>query len=287
MGQKALITGSQGMLATDLARVWSGSGLEVIGLSHSQLDVTANQQVRDALNRMQPDIVIYTPGIGVDSCQKEPEKGYQLHGWAAETVARQCQRIDASFVYISTCGLFGDEVKFYSEYDPVVLKTEYAQSKHLGELRAAQACYRTFIIRPGWLFGGTSSHPRNFVYQRYLEARDSSLVRSASDKFGSPTSTSDLAAKVLEVVESEEYGVYHITNTGGASRYDYVKCIVEAFALPTKVEPVDSSSFPRAAPVPDSEMLENLNLKFLGLAPLGPWQEAIGRYVASLKKCAL
>jgi len=140
------------------------------------------------------------------------------------------------------------------------------------------------VIRPGWLFGGTPSHQRNFVYQRYLEAKRSSVIRSANDKFGSPTHTESLAEKLLEIVESEEYGLYHVTNSGSASRYEYVKCIVETFGLKTTVEPVDSSSFPRTAPVPNCEMLENLNLKFLGLEPLGPWQEAVNKYVAMLKR---
>lgn len=287
MAKKVLITGSQGMLATDMAKVWTGLGYQATGLSHAQLDVTSANQVSEALEQTRPDIVVYTPGLGVDTCEQEPEKGYRLHTWAPAQMARQCHSLGATFVYISTCGLFGDEVRFYSEYEPVQLKTQYARSKFLGEQAATQACRRTFVIRPGWLFGGTPSHQRNFVYQRFLEARRESVVRSAGDKFGSPTSTEELAAKILEIVDTAEYGVYHVTNTGRASRYEYVKCIVESFGLDTTVEPVESSSFPRAASVPDCELLENLNLKFLGLEPLQPWQEAIERYVTTLKKQGL
>ena len=82
---------------------------------------------------------------------------------------------------------------------------------------------------------------------------------------------------------SQEYGIYHVTNSGQASRYDYVKCILDAFGSDTAVEPVDSTAFPRSAPVPNCELLDNLNLKFLGLEPMAPWQEAIQKYVATLK----
>lgn len=283
MAKKALITGSEGMLAYDLARVWGERGYQVIGLSHAQLDITQQDQVRRAIGELKPDIVFTTPGIGVDTCESQPAKGFKLHTWGAANVARQCEQVGASCVYISTCGLFGDEVKFYSEYDQVQLKTQYARSKFMGEEASIQHCSRTFIVRPGWLFGGTVKHRRNFVYQRYQEALQTPLLSSASDKFGCPTFTQDLAAKMLEVVESEEYGRYHITNSGSASRYDYVKCIVESFSLDTEVEPVDSLSFPRSAPVPDCETLENLNVKFLGLNPMEPWQDAIKRYVDSLK----
>ena len=272
------------MLATDLARVAEGAGYEVVGLSHADLDVTDAAGVQQALNQVRPDVVVNTPGIAVDTCEEHPEEGYRVHAWAAGRLARECQRMGADFVYLSTCGLFGDDVKFYSEYDPVQLKTKYARSKYLGEQVALQACQRTFVVRPGWLFGGTPAHPRNFVYQRFLEAQRSKVLRSVGDKFGSPTYTGDLAAKILELVETEQHGLYHVTSEGGASRYEYVKCIVEAFGLDTPVESVDSSAFPRSAPVPDCEMLENLNLRFLGLEALGPWQEAIQRYVAALKQ---
>jgi dTDP-4-dehydrorhamnose reductase len=271
------------MLATDLAGVAAAAGYQVVGLTHAQLDVTQPGQVRQMLENVMPDVVVNTPGIGVDACEVHPEEGYRLHTWASGVIARQCQRIGSAFVYISTCGLFGDEVRFYSEYDPVHLKTRYSRSKFMGEQAAKQWCDRTFVIRPGWLFGGTPGHRRNFVYQRFLEAQKEPVVRSASDKFGSPTFTQDLAKKVLEILETGEYGLYHVSNSGSASRYEYVKYIVEAFRLRTPVEPVDSSDFPRAAPVPDCELLDNLNLKFAGLAPLGPWQEAISRYVATLK----
>ena len=284
MTRKVLITGCEGMLATDWARVWAAAGYDVYALSHAQMDVTQPDEVRQALEQIRPTVVVNTPGIAVDTCELEPEKGYRIHAWAAEGVARQCQRVGACFVCISSCGLFGDEVKFYSEYEPVQLKTQYARSKFLGEQAARQACERTFVIRPGWLFGGTTSHQRNFVYQRFLEAQKTPIIRSADDKFGCPTFTEDLAASVLAIVESEEYGLYHVTNSGYASRYEYVKCIVEAFGLATDVEPVASSSFPRTAPVPDCEMLDNLNSRFLGLKPLDSWQDAIHKYVAALKQ---
>jgi dTDP-4-dehydrorhamnose reductase len=284
MSKKALIFGSQGMLATDMARVCTAAGYEIVGLSHSQVDTTQSDQVREALEQVRPDVVFNTPGIAVDTCEVEPEKGYCLHSWAAGVVAQQCQRTNAAVVYISTCGLFGDEVRFYSEYDPVQLRTQYARSKLLGEQATVQACDRVFIIRPGWLFGGTRLHQRNFVYQRYLDAQTNPVMRSANDKFGSPTYTVDLAAKILEIVESEAYGLYHVTNSGCASRFDYVRHILMAFGLTNVVEPVDSSTFPRKAPMPNCELLENLNLRFLGLEVLGTWQEAIETYVAHLKK---
>ena len=157
--------------------------------------------------------------MGVDLCETTPEEGYRTHSWASGILARSCERIGATFLYISSCGLFGDELKFYSEYDPVVLKTKFAHSKSLGELEAKNHCQKVFVVRCGWLFGGMSSHRRNFVYQRFKEAREKSVINSAGDKFGSPTYTCDLASKMLELLKTDSYGTYHVSNTGGCSRF--------------------------------------------------------------------
>lgn len=272
------------MLSSDLSKYAEISGLDVIGYTHNQLDITNPIQVRDIIQSIQPDIVVNTPGIGVDECENEPENGYRLHSWASGVVAAACAQVDATLIYISTCGLFGDQIKLYSEYDPVELKTKYSYSKFLGEQEARYNCRKTFIIRPGWLYGGTPAHQRNFVYQRYLQALKSSVLKSASDKFGSPTSTIDLSKAILNLLKTNAYGLYHITNSGIASRYDYVKCIIDAFEIDIPVEPVDSSEFPRPSPVPDCEALSNVNLTFLGIEQLPPWQDAIHIYVKELKK---
>lgn len=280
---KMLITGGKGMFATDMARVATLRGLEVTAASHKDLDITDSEQVGRAFDNLRPNYVIHTVGLLTDTCELQPEEGYKVHTWATGCIARHCQRVGATLVHLSTCGVFGDQRKLYSEYDPVTLKTEYARSKYLAELAANSHCERTYNIRPGWLFGGAPSHRKNFVFQRFLEAKAKPVVKSASDKFGSPTYTVDLAHKILELLDTGEYGLYHVSNAGGGSRYDYLKCIVKAFGLDTEVEPVDSSFFPRPASTPDSEMLDNRNIKFLGLDTLGGWEEALEGYVSGLR----
>jgi dTDP-4-dehydrorhamnose reductase len=281
--RRLLITGGGGMLATDLARVAEARGLAVSTLAHPQLDVTRAADVRAAVEGLRPDAVVQAAGVAVDFCEEHPEDAMRVHAWGTACVARECERVGAAFVSVSTCGLFGDDVRFYDEYDAPILKTQYARSKHAGERLAVALCRRAYVVRPGWLFGGIPRHARNFVVRRWEEARRVAVVRSAGDKFGSPTFTEDLAVRMLDLLDTDAYGLYHVTNTGGASRYDYVRHILDTFALPTPVENVDSSHHPRSAPVPACEMLENLNTTFLGLPPLPPWQEAIERYVHHLR----
>jgi len=272
------------MLATDLARAAEGRAWIVTRLTHRELDVTHAANVRAAVQGLRPDAVVQTVGIAVDFCEEHPEEAQRVHTWGTACVARECERVGAAFVGVSTCGLFGDDIRFYSEYDTPILKTQYARSKHEAERLAQTLCRRTYVVRPGWLFGGTPGHARNFVVRRWEEARRGAVVRSAGDKFGSPTFTEDLAHRVLDLLDSEAYGVYHVSNAGGGSRFDYVRGIVEAFGLGTPVEKVDSAHYPRAAAVPACEMLDNVNTRFLGLPPLPPWQEAIARYIAALRR---
>jgi dTDP-4-dehydrorhamnose reductase len=280
---RLLVTGGGGMLATDLARVAEARGHAVTAPSRDELDVTDALAVRAAVEGLRPDAVVQAVGLAVDFCEEHRDEAMRVHAWGTACVARACERAEAAFVSVSSCGLFGDDVRFYDEYDTPILKTQYARSKHEGERLALASCRRVYVVRPGWLFGGTPDHARNFVARRWDEAHRVSVLRSAGDKFGSPTFTEDLSARILDLLDTEAYGLYHVTNGGGGSRYDYVRHIVETFGLPNHVEKVDSSHHPRSAPVPACEMLENLNTRFLGLPPLPPWQEAIERYVGRLR----
>ena len=281
--RRLLITGGGGMLATDLHRVAEARGHTVIAPERHQLDVTDAAGVHAAVESFRPDAVVQAVGLAVDFCEEQYQEAMRVHAWGTACVARECERAGAAFVSISSCGLFGDDVRFYDEYDTPVLKTRYARSKHEGERLALASCRRVYVVRPGWLFGGAPSHARNFVARRWEEAHRVPVLRSAGDKFGSPTFTEDLAARVLDLLDTEAYGLYHVTTSGGGSRYDYVRHIVDSFALATPVEKVDSSHHPRAAPVPACEMLDNLNTKFLGLPGLSSWQEAVERYVRRLR----
>lgn len=282
--KRILISGGKGMLATDLAAQLSKSGrYEVFPLSHEDLDVRDAVRVNESVAGLKPDAVIHTAALHVDRCEEHPADAFHVNAWGTRTLSRACEMSRSTLVYISTCGLFGDVYKAYTEYDPVCLKTIYARSKHEGEVFVRQFCERHFIVRPGWLFGGNTRHTKNFVFRRFEEAQTSTVVRSVFDKHGSPTYTADLAAGIERLLETDEYGAYHMTNQGGCSRAAYVRHILHCFGLPTEVEEVDSSHYPRKADVPACEILENLNLRFVGLPNLPPWEEAVERYIRTAR----
>ncbi len=282
---KILITGGKGMLATEIARAYSClPHHDILAPGRRDLDVTDAVSVRQAMAGARPDVVIHTAAMHVDACEEDLEGAYGLNAWATRVLARACEAQGCEFVYISTCGLFGDEVRAYSEYDRPVLKTVYAKSKYAGEVAVREACRSHFIVRPGWLFGGDRDHAKNFVARRYDEALQSTVMRSAVDKHGSPTLTADLAEQIRAVIDSGDYGTYHLANEGGCTRQEYVAQIVRSFGLDTPVEGVDSSHYPRKADVPDCEILTTFNTRSIGLDLLPSWQEAVERYVRSLSE---
>lgn len=283
--RKVLITGAAGLLASELRSYLSSLySYNVVAVPHARLDITRPDEVASVMARHRPDVVINTAVLQVEPSEATPEKAFAVNAWGARNLAQASQRHGAVLVQISTCGLFGDEIRPYQEYDEVALKTVYARSKYAGEQYVGQLCDRHFILRLGWLYGGNETHTRNFVAARYREARQKSVVQSASDKHGSPTYAGDVARAIPAILDSEQYGLYHVANQGGCTRAEYVQAIVKAFGLGTVVEEVDSSHFPRRAPVPDCEMLTSFNLGYAGLPLLPPWQEALARYVHGVRQ---
>ena len=285
--RKILITGGRGMLATDLAAFFSSKSIDVRALGRDIFDITQRNQVQDVLEAERPDVVINTPCLHVEPCEDAEQIAYAINAWGPKLLAEQCQRISATMIQISSCGLFGDCIKAYHEYDPVVLKTNYARSKYEGEKYVSNACDKHYIVRLGWLYGGEARHARNFIVARYREALKKDVMHSACDKHGSPTYTMEVGKTILALLETEQFGLYHLANQGGCSRSEYVNAIVQLFGLATTVKAVDSSHFPRKANVPDCEILTSYNLSYVGVPLLDPWQEALGRYVHVIKNKVL
>jgi len=273
--------GGAGMFAYDMCRIISANeSFEPVPFDLPRLDITNHLAVCDCVSSLKPFGVINTVGPLVDPCEDDPEMAERINVKAVANLAAACKKVKARFVHLSSCGLFGDEKKAYRETDPVVLKTVYARTKYEGELAAQEAYDQSIIVRPGWMYGATVNHKKNFVAARVREAQKKPVMQSASDKFGSPTWTGNAAAAVMQLMLSSGLrGVFNLANTGSGSRADYVRCIVEAAGLPTKVLEVDSSAFSRKSPVPDCEILDNSKLNKVLTRPMPDWREAVRKYV--------
>ena len=269
------------MLGSDWVWLLSESGHDVTAANRDLLDVTNVEQVRAQIGRVKPDLVIHTAAhTDCDQGEREPDLPMQINTIGTWNVVLACGDVGATLAYVSSCGIFdGNKTSPYTELDVPAPLTHHHRSKVRAEEIVASQLREHFILRPGWLFGGSAGHKKNFVAKRHREAVGVSSLESVNDRFGSPTYTVDFARAAMTLIDSRVYGLYHLANEEPCSRFEYVKGCVGAFGLTTEVVPVSSDQFPRAAPVPVSEALDNYFLKLRGFEPMRSWRDAMDEYV--------
>lgn len=266
------ILGSKGQLGTALQARLAGQTL--LPLDLPELDITDAGRVRAALEAFAPDVVVHTAALtDVDQCETEPELAYRVNALGTQNVALACQRCGAAMVYVSTDYVFdGSKGAPYLEYDPPAPLSVYGRSKLAGEWATQTLLQRFYIVRPAWLY---LPGRRNFVETVLRLARERGALTMVTDEAGSPTYAPDLADAIARLLPSELYGIYHFTNSGVCSRYEWAREILRLAGL-SHVAVNPSQGYVRAAPVPKRVELRNL----CGAAQLGiilrPWQEALG-----------
>ncbi|MCL0097496.1 dTDP-4-dehydrorhamnose reductase [Dehalococcoidia bacterium] len=281
---KILVTGANGQLGTDLCRLLPD--IEVIPLTHADVEITDMNSVKTAFIKHRPDVVINTAAyVRVDDCETEQDKAFSVNALGARNVAVVTQEIGAKLVHISTDYVFGGESEPrtapYTEFDFPIPPNVYGKSKLAGENLVRHLCAKHFIIRSSGLFGvaGASGKGGNFVETMLRLAKERDELRVVNDQVFSPTYTKDLAEKIAQLIHTEYYGIFHITNKGACSWYEFAKEILRLAGLKTPVIPITSDQFPQKARRPHYSVLDNYHLRLLGMDDITPWQEAVKDYM--------
>ena len=221
-----------------------------------------------------PEIVINAAAYtAVDEAEQNKNLVYKINGCAVGFLATVCKEINAILVHFSTDYVFdGENHNGYKENHPYRPINIYGKSKALGEKMILDISPKCYIIRTAWLFG---KNGKNFVEIMLRLAGEKKEIRVVNDQFGSPTYAKDLASEVKKLIESQgQYGIYHITNSGTCSWYDFAVKIFELSKLNLKVRPVKSEKFPTPAKRPTYSMLINTKLP-----PMRKWEEALKDYL--------
>ncbi|HOG45396.1 MAG TPA: dTDP-4-dehydrorhamnose reductase [Anaerolineae bacterium] len=267
------ITGAKGQLGSILQARLAANDL--LPLDLPELDVTDALQVRRAFDAFRPEAVIHAAALtNVDQCESQPELTYRVNALGTQNVALACRRCDAAMLYISTGYVFdGRKGAPYFEYDAPAPQGIYARSKLGGEWATQAFLQRFYVVRIDRLFapGG-----RNFVETVLRLAHERGSLSMATDEVGSPTYAPDLAEAVARLLPTEVYGIYHLTNAGVCSRYEWAREILRLAGL-AHVPVTPTQDYARPAPVPKQLELANLCGAQLGVA-LRPWQEALADY---------
>ncbi|MFB1081787.1 dTDP-4-dehydrorhamnose reductase [Jeotgalibacillus sp. JSM ZJ347] len=276
---KVLVTGSKGQLGQELCHVLINEGHDVTGLSRVELDVTNAEAVLNMLNRCQPDIVIHTAAYtDVNRAEKEPEKAFLVNSLGTENVALAVKQIGAKMVYISTDYVFDGTSQYpIREEEATNPLSIYGRSKLLGEEHVRRILSHYFIIRTSWLYGRYGS---NFV-KKILEAGDhAKTVTVVNDQFGSPTYTGDLADAIAKLIVTDQFGLYHLSNSGSCSWYEFAREIFYLAGKDVLVEPCKTEEFKSPAKRPAYSILEHSRWRDNGYAEIRHWSEALEEFLA-------
>lgn len=269
------ITGAGGQLGYDLNRVL-GPVHELIAWNRAKLDVSQEQAVMEMIQKERPDVVIHAAAYtNVDQAESEKESAYETNAMGALHLAKACESIGAKLVYVSTDYVFdGTKGSLYDEEDVPNPINVYGHSKLLGEKFVRMSCSKHYIVRTSWLYGTKGS---NFVTKVLEKARLGRPLSIVEDQFGSPTYCLDLALFIRDLIETEHYGIYHASNQGLCSRYEFAITILQMAGLSNvPLLPVRTDAFPPSPAVrPMYTAFANKAIVDHGFAPMRDWRSAL------------
>ena len=252
----------------------------VLPLTRKEADITDSRAVDQAFDRTQPDIVVHCAAFtAVDDCELHPELAFKVNTEGTENVARACRKRSIPILYLSTDYVFdGEKPEPYIETDRPSPLNVYGQSKLAGEESVKELAARFWIVRVSWLFGPWG---RNFVRAILDQACTGQPLRVVADQAGAPTYTMHLAEKIEAIFTGTEDGIYHVTNQGYCSWFEFAKEILHQAGLDhITVSPIPSSALDRRARRPLNSRLANTRLEASGLGLLPPWQDAVRSYLS-------
>lgn len=279
---KVLVTGAKGQLGRDVVERFSKPHT-VYGFGRNELDVTNAEQTRAVVGRVKPDVIIHTAAYtAVDNAEENREQAYLVNAQGSRNIALAANECGAKLCAISTDYVFDGEARHpYTEDATANPKNVYGASKLAGENVVKQCTNRYFIVRTSWVLG---VHGNNFVKTMLKLGKSGEPIKVVNDQFGSPTYTRDLAEFLLELTETDKFGVYHTSNTGVCSWYEFAREIFEQTSLPAKPFPCSTADYPRPAPRPKYSVLAHKAMESNGFRHLPPWQDALRRFLGELHK---
>ncbi len=262
MGEvKTIIFGAGGMLGTELCSVFP----DAIRLKHIDIDIREEKKIIELIRQNKPDIVINAAAYtAVDDCEDNPELAYETNGEAPGHIARGCSIVGAKLIHYSTDYIFDGSKKEYREKDTPNPINVYGSSKLLGEKKIIEQLEDYIIIRTSWLYG---AHGRNFVDTMLMLSKKNEKVRVVNDQFGKPTYAHDLARKTREILLMNP-GIYHLTNEGICSWYEFASAIID------NAVPCTSDEIKRVALRPKFSVLVNTKTTLMR-----HWREALDEYL--------
>ncbi len=278
---KVVLIGADGQLGSDLFRTLGDERLSP--LYYPVFDITRSDECRAVLREIRPDVVMNTAAFHrVDECEDRVEEAFRVNAFAVRDLARTCRDLKATLVHFSTDYVFdGRSSRPYVEEDPPQPLSAYGMSKLAGEYFVRAVCEKYYLVRTCGLYGlaGCLGKGRNFVETMLHLAQDGRPLRVVNDQWMTPTSSEELATRLAELIRTDRYGLYHMTNEGRCTWFEFASAIFELIDRPVEITAVDTAAFGAKARRPAFSVLENKRAKSIGLTDFSEWREALQAYL--------
>lgn len=295
MKKSILLIGNNGQVGTELQNILS-SDYQVIGLARPEIDLTQGHNLRQIIQEIKPEIIINAAAYtAVDKAESEAEIAHKVNAIAPQIIAAESQKLGSFLIHISTDYVFDGNSNYpYQENDITNPLSMYGQTKLAGEMAVQQACTDYIILRTAWVYGTYGKG--NFIKTMLRVGKDRPEVRVVADQIGSPTWAHDIAdtiSKIIPQLTSEISGIYHYTNSGVASWYDFAIAIFEEaqkLGFPMQINqviPITTPEYPTPAKRPAYSVLACGKIsQLLGTYP-PHWRQRLILMLKELKEKSL
>ena len=275
---KVWIVGSNGQIGHALNEVLDPLEIEVLNTDKDELDITDTEEVLNFGIVNRPDVIINCTGVtDTKLCEEEPELAYRVNALGARNLSIVARKNGAKMVQLSTDDVFdGKSKKPYTEFDDTNPLTVYGASKRAGENYVKEFTHKHFIIRSNWVYG---KYGHNFVNQVLEAAEKGNTLSVAADQFGSPTSAKDLARMILYLINTNEYGTYHVTCSGVCNRHEFAQEILRLSGKKIELKAVPTEQSDLSAVRPPYAVLDNFILRIIDMYDMPDWNETLEEFM--------
>jgi len=279
---KILITGAKGQLGTDLVKKMRENH-DVFPYSSQELDITKLQKFDAEVEKIAPDIIINCAAFtDVDGCESNIERAYLVNSIGAKNCAIISNKYSLKLFHISTDYIFNGESEIpYKEDDIPEPISTYGKSKLSGEINIINHCNKFFILRTAGVYGANGN---NFIKTILKIVKKNKFLKVVNDQITTPTYTVDICNQILKLLKTEYYGIYHASSEGFCSWYEFTKTILQYLDINADVVPCTTDEFLRPAKRPKYSVLDNFNLKLIGLNEFRYWKESLKEFLEKYKE---
>ncbi|MEE1243264.1 dTDP-4-dehydrorhamnose reductase [Frisingicoccus sp.] len=277
--QSIWITGAKGQLGQAILRqIKQSNELLYVLSTDKDLDVTDMTEVSRYVITNHPRAIINCASItDLDECENDVVKAYKVNALGARNISAAARMVDAKIIHISTDDVFtGNGNVALTEFDTASPETVYGKSKLAGEMMVRELNPKHLVVRSSWAYGDGD----NFVTHLLQQVKEGKTVEVAKDQISTPTSMDALARAILCLIESDEYGVYHVSDEGSCSRYEFAKKVLELTGNDVSlIKPVLAEDMTGGYHRPLYSVLENLMMKMTGIYKMPQWEEDLKEFL--------